>query len=231
MTSPNNYSSEKYAYLLKTENKDCEVEYYWYWFKSFVTRLDYTYEKEYFFNNNHISKELNIYQKNKEYDKIYTRIKYYIIDIVYAICKYHPLEINLMKTNIKRWNNIIDDNNKIEIFNEEIPLLQTQILIFFEILIFLKSRNVVDTDKIEEITNILSKNIEINNVFLENNIKYFIDNYYIGCLEKINFIINIREYIIKAYSLNNKINVNVFNNTSLVKIINKYVKPKTKKKD
>lgn len=105
--------SNKYKYLLETNNPDKHIEYFWYGLKISVNN---------FFIQYHLpldmlpieawSKHLNNLQKDKKYLEIEEGIRYYLerfgwYVIMYS-CNYNA---QIFATNIKRWNKISNHYN------------------------------------------------------------------------------------------------------------------------
>lgn len=98
-------------YLLKTNNPDKELEYFWLTFKSIIfSFLDNNQKKEI----NDLSDLLNALQKDEEYKEIEKNITKYITNHVENIgyvmlSRNDSYKIHLLITNIKRWKNLQQD--------------------------------------------------------------------------------------------------------------------------
>lgn len=188
--------------MLNINNPDYEIELFWLSFKksmnNFYSKTFASRPIEYWCN------QLNYLQKEKNYDKIQEKIKNYIslyaIDILKCSSRYN---IDILITNIKRWNKIslkynFNDNKKYE---NIIFLLLDIFSIIYEL----------DISKCK----IIYSQIELLIIYEDLNdlIKFAIKHQKPSLLDKINKYNNINEIINKIY------NLNIDNNISGKKIL------------
>ena len=93
-----------YEHVLKTEKPDKEIEYFWLTFKKSIYPYVDKYEQKRIVE---ISSTLNKLQKEEQYSEIEYFISKYLHDICFSILITKDVtEIDHLKTNIKRWENI-----------------------------------------------------------------------------------------------------------------------------
>lgn len=172
---------------------DYEIEQYWYGLKQSMINF---YNKS--TNKRPIelwSNELNLLQKNKEYEKIENNIRnyksLYAIDLMKSFNSYH---CGILKTNMKRWNGI---SNKYNLY--ELNTIHRTIFTLFDIMYYFFKRKTID----DELMNIYEQ-IELYILYQDYTvlIKYAVKNNRPNILEKLNEIINVRDIISKQYNLN-----------------------------
>jgi len=140
----------KYSYILQSYNPDKYIEYFWYYFKnSIINFCNYDTSKNFGKKQrkrlkkkiaSH-SKQLNYFQQTKQYLNIEDHIKNFIYYCIFIMFKNRTNKghYNILITNVKRWNKICSDINKVEIINinnQEDPIIKNKIRLQNQILIF-----------------------------------------------------------------------------------------------
>lgn len=132
----------KYDYILSTDNKDKEYEYFWYGFKNSMLSYNPTPISQSIIDEYSI--HLNKLQQFKEYTKIKLSIKYYILNFIDYIIKSSNLHYcNILYSNIKRWNKI--SSNEYTITGKDIKYCYFKLYI-----LSLKKKNNILRDMVRE---------------------------------------------------------------------------------
>jgi len=187
--------------MLNINNPDYEIESFWLSFKKSMNNY-YSYTNTYR-PIEYWSEQLNLLQQNKNYDEIQNKIKNYIslyaIDILRCSSGYN---IDILKTNIKRWNKI---SLKYNFNNKKYENIIFLLLDIFNII------NDIDSTKCK----IIYSQIELLILYEDFNdlIDFAIKHQKPSLLDKINNYSNINKIIKKIY------NLDIDNNISGKKIL------------
>lgn len=203
--------SNKYKYLLDTNNPDKHIEYFWYGFKASITN---------FFTYYHLpdklpieawSKHLNTLQKDKEYLEIEEEIRTYLerfgwYVIMYS-CNYNA---QIFATNIKRWNKISNHYN----WNVEFEptVFNVYFNIFYSLIkrekqfkkkphlyqMLLVVRRYIDSDDIDDLDRCDDSNIRNLYKLLDQALEYKEET----IIDQIAKVCDIWSYINESYDLN-----------------------------
>lgn len=198
---------------MELEPEDKNIELYWYWIKKFIIKYK-PKQNEYI---KELSKHLNDLQTKGIYKEIYNKIHSYLLYILREIAINYPKKINLIFTNIKRWNEIDIVKNK---YNEYIISLSNSYspkqIETLQLLHIIRKLYIKDINFINDMIEKIGDNIEENKIYFIKTIKYCIENRYMAILEYYNYSIDIRKEINKIY------NLNIQGNLSFRKILNNY---------
>jgi len=110
----------KYAYILETNNKDKNIEYFWFGFKtSIVNFIIFSNNQKYLHFIKYINEksyQMNNLQQQAKFNQIETEIKKIMIKYGFYLLKslnfYH---LSIYNTNIKRWNIVCQEANKLDL--------------------------------------------------------------------------------------------------------------------
>ena len=110
----------KYAYILETNNKDKNIEYFWFGFKtSIVNFITFSNNQKYLHFLKYINKKsykMNRLQQQGEFNQIEIEIKKIMIKYGFYLLKTLNLcHLSIYNTNIKRWNDVCQESNKLDL--------------------------------------------------------------------------------------------------------------------
>lgn len=177
-------------------NPDYEIEEYWLGLKQ--SMINFYRNKNYTRPIDAWSENLNDLQKNKQYNLIEENIRNYIslyaIDLIKSMNKYYS---HILKTNIKRWNNISTKYN----FNDP-NTTHNNIFVLFSIFYMF-----VNKDQLDD--NICNVFLEIELTVLYKNytslIKYAINFNKPSILKKLDTIVDVKKELINHFNMDEKL--------------------------
>lgn len=177
-------------------NPDYEIEEYWLGLKQ--SMINFYRNKNYTRPIDVWSENLNDLQKNKQYNLIEENIRNYIslyaIDLIKSMNKYYS---HILKTNIKRWNNISTKYN----FNDP-NTTHNNIFVLFSIFYMF-----VNKDQLDD--NICNVFLEIELTVLYKNytslIKYAINFNKPSILKKLDTIVDVKKELINHFNMDEKL--------------------------
>lgn len=218
-TDINRFNEGKsYDYVLKSDNPDKEIEYFWLTFKNSIQPYVNKEERE---NITQISDRLNELQKSRQYNKIETFISKYLHDICYSILMTkNYTEIDHLKTNIKRWEKI----SKHDIFDST-DLVGAMLKIASSI----KTRKNKNKNEILDLIADWCKENQYKHKytgyeFIEKIIMISINNGYYGTLDKLSKAIYLYQYVkIDTGKIDIK-KISKYGGKTFAKFYKKYVK-------
>lgn len=138
----------KYSYILQKNTEDNEIEYFWFCLKNYIKRIKLQYNNRMFdieqiINNaDELSKKLNILQSEDKINDICFEINSFVLAIMTSILKNELMnEIDLVMTQIKRWNKLKNNTYKIDYYTLSNNLTNKTIYAIYKIIQILRKHN------------------------------------------------------------------------------------------
>jgi len=149
-----------YQYILKSDNPDKNIEYFWLNFKGTISSfLDVEQKKEIEI----LSKNLNKLQLEKKYIEIEEFIMHHLEKIGYEIMRQdNYYKANLLETNIKRWK---------KISSKDITSNNNKFYNIFKLYMTFRNR---DNENKQEIINKIEKTLPTNTITRQHGISSFV---------------------------------------------------------